>query len=111
MSVFSVISIAAGVGLESVSLAPSRLENRVWTSQQLISKMENLHDTTYSSLVSTTYTSDADYRNTTYTITCTVTEIDPASPTASPPVALAASGLKQIVLSMNGQSITSWVSQ
>jgi Tfp pilus assembly protein FimT len=109
--ILGIVGVAAAVGLASVSKAPGGLEDALWDSQQIISKIENLRDTTYGSLVSGTSTSDADYRNTTYTVSWTVTEIDPASPTANPPVVKANSGLKQLTVSMNGRSLTTWVSQ
>lgn len=111
MVVFSLISVAAGVGLQSVGKSWGGVDDKLWTSQQIISKMESLRDTSYSSLASGSSTSDANYKNVTYAITWTVTEIDPASPTANPPVSKSNSGLKQLTISMNGQSLTTWVAQ
>ena len=109
MVVFSIIAVGAGVGLKSVSGAPTIGEKRLWTASQLASKIESLHDTAYASLASGSSTSDPDFNNVTYTITWTVTEIDPASPTAVPPVAKTGSGLKQLAVTMNGQSMTTWI--
>ncbi len=114
MVVFSIISVAAGVGLQSVARSPSGDEAQVWTSQQIISKMESLHDTPYASLASGTATSDADHNNITYTITWTVTcRNRPRQPhrLATRQSPKAGSGLKQIVMSMNGQTVTTWISQ
>ncbi len=111
MVVFSVVAVAAGVGLQSVSKSWSAVDDKLWTSQQIISKMESLRDTAYASLVSGTSTSDANYKGTTYTITWTVTEIDPTKPTQSPPASKNNSGLKQLTVSMNGQSLSTWISQ
>jgi type II secretory pathway pseudopilin PulG len=111
MVVLSVVSVAAGIGLQSVSKSPSGVENRLWTSQQIASRLESLRDTSYAGILSGSATSDPDYKGVTYTITWTVTEIDPDSPTSTPPITQAGSGFKQIVVSMNGQSMTTWVSQ
>jgi hypothetical protein len=111
MVVMSIVSVGAGVGLQSVSRSWGGVDDKLWTSQQLISKMESLRDTAYASLASGSSTSDANYKGTTYTITWTVTEIDPAKPTQYPPAAKANSGLKQLTVSMNGQSLSTWISQ
>ena len=103
--------MGTGVGLQSVARAPTLVERRMWTSSQLASKIESLRDTSYSSLVSGNANSDPDLNNVTYPITWTVTEIDPASPTAVPPVAKAGSGFKQMTMTMNGQSISTWIAQ
>jgi type II secretory pathway pseudopilin PulG len=111
LTIFSIVCVAAGVGLQSISRAPGAVESRLWTSQQIATKVESLRDTAYTSLVSGSTTSQTDFNNDTYTMTWTVTEIDPAYPSASPPISKASSGLKQIVVTMNGQSLTTWVSQ
>jgi type II secretory pathway pseudopilin PulG len=111
MVVLSIVSVAAGVGLQSVSKSPAGVENKLWTSEQIASKLESLRDTAYGGLTSGSAASDPDYKGVTYTMTWTVTEIDPDYPTNTPPVTQAGSGFKQVVVSMNGQSMTTWVSQ
>ncbi len=107
----SIVGVAAGIGLQSVSGSPGQIEQRLWNSQQIASTIENLRDTPYASLTSGSKTSDANYKGVTGTITWTVLEIDPAFATSSTPVAKANSGLKQVTVSFNNQSAVTWVAQ
>jgi prepilin-type N-terminal cleavage/methylation domain-containing protein len=111
MVILSIVGIGAGVGLQSMAGSSSAIEDRVWTAQQMSAKLENLRDLAYASQLSGSSTSDADRSGSTYLISWIVVEIDPAAPTASPPTAKTNSGLKQITLTMNGQSLVTWVSQ
>jgi prepilin-type N-terminal cleavage/methylation domain-containing protein len=111
LAILSIVGLGASVGLQSLAHNPDQSENLLWTSQQLKSTLENLRDTPYASLLTGSKTSDADHDGITHTIAWTVLEIDPAQPTASPPVAKTNSGLKQITVSLNGQSSITWISQ
>jgi prepilin-type N-terminal cleavage/methylation domain-containing protein len=115
MVILSIVGVGAGVGLQSSVGASSAVEDKLWASAQLSAKVESLRDTAYASLLSGATTSDVDRNGATYTITWTVLEIDPASPTSSPAVAKAGSGLKQITVSISGsrnaQSLVTWISQ
>lgn len=103
----SIIGLGAGIGLQSVAKADSGIEDRLFTSSQIISTLENLRDTPYASLASGSGTSDADRKGTTYTITWTAREIDPNHPTNNKNN----SGLKELVVTCNGQSMMTWVIQ
>jgi prepilin-type N-terminal cleavage/methylation domain-containing protein len=111
LTILSIVGLGASVGLQSVAHNPDQAENRLWTCQQLNSTLEDLRDTAYASLLSGSKTTDADHDGATHTLTWTVLEIDPARPTASPPVAKPNSGLKQITVSLNGFSSVTWISQ
>ena len=109
--ILSIVGVAAAVGLQSAANVSGGVDNRLWIAQQLSSKAENLRDTPYASLTSGSATSDPDRNGKTYIICWTALEIDPASPTASPPVAKPNSGLKQITLTLNGSTLVTWMSQ
>jgi type II secretory pathway component PulJ len=103
----TIIGLGAGVGLQAVSKSDAALEDRLFVSAQIVSTLENLRDTAYASLASGSATSDASRTGTTYTISWTVREINPANPTASKNN----SGLKELIVSCNGQSMMTWVIQ
>ncbi len=103
----TIIGLGAGIGLQAVSKSDAALEDRLFVSSQIVSTLENLRDTTYASLVSGSAASDAGRKGTTFTITWTVREIDPNNPTKNKNN----SGLKEIVVSCNGQSMMTWVVQ
>jgi hypothetical protein len=109
--ILGIAGVGAASALTGLARVPDRVESRLWTAMQLASTLEYLRDTPYAALASGTAASDADYANKTHTVTWTVTEIDPASPQASPPVAKANSGLKRIVVTLDGQSMETWVVQ
>ena len=107
----SIVATGTAVGLRSVSHVPGNVEEQLWQSDQLTSTLENLHDTAYASLLSGSRQSDPDYQGNTHTITWTVVEIDPSTPTLYPPTSKANSGLKQVTATIEGQSLTTWVSR
>jgi prepilin-type N-terminal cleavage/methylation domain-containing protein len=105
----SIVALGAGIGLQSITRGSDQVEWRLWFSNQLSSSVESLRDTAYASLVTGTKASDADRNGHTYPISWTVLEIDPASPTLV--TAKANSGLKQLVVTLNGQTVSTWISQ
>jgi prepilin-type N-terminal cleavage/methylation domain-containing protein len=109
--ILGIVGVAAGVGLQSAANVSGGVDDRLWISQQLSTTVEKLHDTPYASLSSGSTVSDSDRNGKTYVISWTVLEIDPAAPTASPPVAKTASGLKQISVTLNGSTLITWISQ
>ena len=109
MTIFSIVTVAAGVGLQSAIRGPETMDNSLAIDRAITTEMDVLKQTaitSWASLASSAGTSNVTINGTTYTQTVTVTAQPPPDGSGG-----TATDFSQIKVQIGSQSLLSYVSQ